>query len=142
MKLKLPKPPSVNQIYGYTSRGKFARSYITKRGKEFFTEAIKAIKEQQDITDSIEYPLIAHVDLYTSRGQDLDNILKPVFDSLGNICTICEVKFSTKKPCKCGKRLSVIHNDSQIKKIIAEFHKIKGKENQRVELLLEQYDIR
>lgn len=100
MKITLPKPPSINHIYGFTSRGGFARSYITKVGKTWFDEAGYRLKEQVLPGDSITQNLTLSVELYTARRQDVDNILKPLLDLL--------------------QKQAVIENDSQIYKLTVE----------------------
>lgn len=82
MKVTLPKPPSINHIYGYTSRGGFARSYITKKGKEWFDTVApiltKAYKRKSPIDTEVEVWIVLH----TAYRQDVDNIAKPILDSL------------------------------------------------------------
>lgn len=81
MKLTLPKPPTTNHIYGYTSKGGFARSYITKDGKTFFAEAEKTIRQQnkkKPITEECEI----WINVYTSTRRDVDGSIKPILDVL------------------------------------------------------------
>ena len=100
MKLTLPKPPSINHIYGFTSRGGFARSYITKIGKTWFEEAGYRLKEQIPAGEPITQNLTISIELHTARRQDVDNILKPILDLL--------------------QKQEVIENDSQIYKLTVE----------------------
>lgn len=80
MKFTLPKPPSINHIYGYTAKGGFARSYITREGKEWFEAAGRIVsnKNRKPISSEMEI----YVELHTARAQDVDNILKPILDLL------------------------------------------------------------
>jgi len=119
MKFTFPKPPSINHIYGYTARGGFARSYITREGQEWFRAAAVLIKEQ--LTNSAPFPpltvpLSATVHLYTAYRRDLDNSLKPLFDVL--------------------QKELVIENDVLIEEVHAYKHKV-SKEEERVEIELE-----
>lgn len=100
MKISLPKPPSINHIYGFTSRGGFARSYITKIGKTWFEEAGYQLKAQLPKAEPLTENLSISVELHTARRQDVDNILKPILDLL--------------------QKQAVIENDSQIYKLTVE----------------------
>lgn len=76
------KPPSINHIYGYTCQRGFARSYITKEGKDWFEEASLLLKTQWNKITFTE-PCGVRIILYTNRmTQDVDNILKPTLDLL------------------------------------------------------------
>lgn len=136
MSLVFPKPPSLNHIYGYTSHGGFARSYITKKGKDWFKEALQIISESdyQYLKEPISDQLEIHIDLYTRRNQDIDNILKPTLDSLGSYCFLCGTKCTSRTDCDCGKNMKVIVDDKNVFKLIANKHKIKSPEPERVEV--------
>lgn len=82
MKLILPKPPTTNHIYGFTSRGGFARSYITADGKKFFEDAAEAIKKQWKKKTPIDKECEVWIQVYTSRLRDVDGSAKPVLDAL------------------------------------------------------------
>lgn len=82
MKATLPKPPSINHIYGYSARGGYARSYITKEGKDWFENAGKLLKKQWKKRKMMEEQCEVWVELHTSRRQDVDNIAKPLLDLL------------------------------------------------------------
>lgn len=82
IQLILPKPPSINHIYGYTSRRGFAQSYITKEGKDWFKEAEDLVHKQHKKKTPIETEIEVWIRLYTARRQDVDNILKPLLDLL------------------------------------------------------------
>ncbi len=118
MKIILPKPPSINHIYGFTSRGGFARSYITKIGKTWFDEAGYKLKEQILPGDSITQTLCISIELHTARRQDVDNILKPLLDLL--------------------QKQAIIENDAQIYKLTVEKFRCKIPE-ERVILELTPY---
>lgn len=119
MKFVLPKPPSINHIYGFTSRGGFARSYITKDGKKWFDEVTEIYKKQYKRKNPIGTEIEVWIELYTNYyRQDVDNIAKPILDSL--------------------QKNGVIENDSLIYKIDIEKFKC-GKEEQRVEVELQGY---
>ena len=120
MKFVLPKPPSINHIYGFTSRGGFARSYITKEGKLWFEEAGYAVKQQSTKRKPITTPVEIFIDLYTSRRQDIDNILKPVFDLF--------------------QKQGVYENDAQIIRLSAEKHKCKVAD-EHVEVQITPYEV-
>jgi Holliday junction resolvase RusA-like endonuclease len=131
MVVDLPKPPSINHIYGLTSSGKFARSYMTKQGVEWFKEASKKLhnySRRKPITDDVE----VWITLYTARDQDVDNILKPILDLLGGWCFKCDSKFTSRKDCKCKARWSILANDRQVYKLDVEKEKVDTKEEERV----------
>lgn len=119
LKAVLPKPPSINHIYGFTSRGGFARSYITKEGKNWFDEAALKLKAQIKKKKPIESDLEITIDLYTARRQDVDNIVKPILDLL--------------------QKNNVVVNDSQIYRLTVEKYKCKVIE-ERVEISLWGYE--
>ena len=115
-KLVLPKPPSINHIYGYTSRGGFARSYITKEGKEWFEKAGKELKKQWNKRVPIKTEVEVYIELYTAYyRQDVDNILKPILDLL--------------------EKETIIENDSQVTMLNVQKYKCK-KTEQKVEVLV------
>lgn len=119
MKLVLPKPPSINHIYGLTSVGGYAHSYITLEGKAWFEECIFKTRMwglKYKIPKYAKTKLKVDIELYTNVvGQDLDNINKPVLDLL--------------------QKAFIIDND----KYIYELHSVKkmcDKDQQRIELSL------
>lgn len=133
----LSKPPSINHIYGYTSRGGFARSFITKEGVAWFNESIDILLDTYDKSHQpIENNLKFHIHLFTARDQDIDNILKPILDLFGGMCLDCKGKFSSRKACKCGEKRSVIANDKQVVELEVIKTKIKDKDSQRVDIVL------
>lgn len=132
MKLILEKPPSVNHLYGYTARGGFARSYITKEGILWFEEMAAVIGKsfkRKTITDPVE----VWVELYHIRKKtDTDNILKALFDLLSKRCVECQTKIINKKGCVCGKNHSVLLDDDLIYKHTVEKFKINTGEKEHV----------
>lgn len=133
----LPKPPSINHIYGYTSRGGFARSFITKEGVAWFNNSIDTLTQTYAIGHSpITEPVKFHIHLFTSRDQDIDNILKPILDLFGGMCLDCRGKFSSRKPCKCGTRRSVIANDKQVVELEVLKTRVKKKDDEKVWIIL------
>ncbi len=118
----LPKPPSTNHIYGYTSRGGFARSYITKKGQEWFAEATYLIRSQTSKYPSFKETdkLEVYIKLYTAYGNDVDNINKPILDAL-------------------AKHANLIPNDVQVHKLTTEKFHCK-KDEQKVEVAISIYD--
>lgn len=123
MVITLPKPPSVNQIYGLTSRGSFARSYMTKAGVDWFESAGNLLKKQLHNRKSIDADVELWINLYTSRAhQDIDNILKPTLDLLAGWCRKCQTKFTSRKDCICKEKFSALVNDKQVYKLDIEKH--------------------
>lgn len=114
-KIILPKPPSINHIYGYTAQGGFARSYITKEGKAWFEEAAWEIKTQWRKKTPIEIPCEIWIELHTSRisQQDGDNVLKPILDSMQkngvikNDALFYDIHISKKKVTKAEERVEI-----------------------------------
>lgn len=116
MKFVVTKPPTTNHIYGFTSRGGFARSYITKEGKIWFTENEASLRKVWHGKKSIETPLEVWIVLYTSRDRDIDGSLKPVLDVL--------------------QHAEIIKNDSQIYKMDVEKIKCKtGEDRLEIEIM-------
>ena len=107
MKLILPKPPTTNHIYGYTSRKGFASSYITKEGKQFFIDAQIAIKKQNNLP-IITVPCEVWVNVFTSTRRDVDGSIKPVLDVLQKAAVIENdylfyALHATREKCKKGE---------------------------------------
>lgn len=131
MKIQIPKPPSVNHIYGLSSRGGFARSYITKEGVLWFETAAKICGKnfkRKPIADDVE----VYIELYHARKQDVDNINKPILDLLSKWCLKCQTKVDRRKGCRCGKNLVVMIDDDQVYRLTTEKHKIEKGEEERV----------
>lgn len=80
--ITLPKPPTTNHIYGITSRGGFARMYITADGKAWFKEAAILIKQQYGRRSPIKEECEIWLTTYTSTRRDADANNKPVLDAL------------------------------------------------------------
>lgn len=115
MKVTLPKPPTTNHIYGFTSKGGFARSYVTKEGKLFFEEAEKIIKKVWK-KKPIEAPCEVWIQVYTSRMRDVDGSAKPILDAL--------------------QKNGVVKNDSQFYKMDIERFSCKvGEDRVEVEIM-------
>jgi Holliday junction resolvase RusA-like endonuclease len=136
MIVTLPKPPSINHIYGYTSAGGFARSYITKRGKDWFSSAAQELVSQvyQKKLTPIEKPVFLRICLYTSRMQDIDNILKPILDLLSGTCLECQNKYTTRTACYCGKKIGVLKDDRYVFELFVKKIKVEKKLEERVEV--------
>ena len=75
--ITLPKCPSTNHIYKYTSQGGFARSYISKEGNLWFSNAGLLLKSQYKKYHT--GPVSFYIKLYCIRN-DIDGIIKPVLD--------------------------------------------------------------
>lgn len=119
MKAVLPKPPSINHIYGYTSKGGFARSYITREGKIWFDKASEILKKEYRRKEPIRVEVEVWIVLYTNYyRQDVDNIAKPILDSL--------------------QKNGVLENDALVYKLDIEKFKC-SKEEQRVEIEIQGY---
>jgi Holliday junction resolvase RusA-like endonuclease len=123
VKIQTPKPPSVNHIYGFTARGGFARSYITKEGVLWFTGSSKLIGKTFKRT-TIADPVEIWIELYHKRRQDVDNVLKPILDLLSKWCVKCQGKVNRGKGCHCGKNHTVLLDDDQVYKLNIEKHQV------------------
>jgi len=77
MKITLPKPPSTNHIYKFTSQGGFARSYISKEGNLWFSNAGLILKSHYKTC--YDGPVSFYIKLYCIRN-DIDGIIKPTLD--------------------------------------------------------------
>jgi Holliday junction resolvase RusA-like endonuclease len=113
MKISLPKPPSVNHIYGLSSTSGHARSYITAEGVAWFQQACSILDKQFD-KETITTPIAVLVKLYHYRKQDIDNINKPLLDSLHKWCLKCQTRIVRKIGCKCNQNHKVIEDDDQV----------------------------
>ena len=83
--ITLPKPPSVNHLYGITCRSGYARKYVTSKGNAWFEEAGLLLRSQYKKKHTKEIDL--YVKFYTIRG-DIDNIGKALLDLLQKTGTI------------------------------------------------------
>lgn len=104
---------------------------MTKEGIEWFKEAGKRLKKYARPSNPIETQVEVWIQLYTSRDQDVDNIIKPTLDLFGGWCLSCDTKFSSRKGCKCGKMVSLLANDKQVYKLDVEKHKC-SKEDEHI----------
>lgn len=131
MKIQIPKPPSVNHIYGFTARGGFARSYITKEGVLWF-ETTAALCGKSFKRKPIADPVEVWIELYHTRKQDVDNVLKPILDLLSKWCVKCQGKVDRRKGCYCGKNLTVLVDDDQVYRLNIEKYQIKKGEEEHI----------
>ena len=75
--LHISRPPSVNTLYGITRRG---IKYITKKGKDWFTENLWEVKRQLPQVKALRE---CEVEIKLKAIQlDVDNSLKACFDLL------------------------------------------------------------
>lgn len=120
MKLTVSKPPSTNHIYGITSRGGYAKMYLTAEGKAWFEESILLVKTQAKKQKMIKNELEVNIDFYTAYygRQDVDGIIKPAQDLL--------------------QKAGIIENDVLIYRITSEKFKCK-KGEERLEINLMGY---
>ena len=86
MKLILPIPPSVNEMYRHHGH----ITYKTKIAKDWIKECLKLIKVRKPYKGSVDLS----VNFYFKRDRDIDNSLKALLDLL--------------------QEASVIENDSQV----------------------------
>ena len=87
IELILPWPPTVNHIW---KRGK-GRTYLTKKGVEWYAKAVEQIHSQHQPTSATER-ISVHVDLYPPNRVrwDLDNRTKCVLDALVRASVIAD----------------------------------------------------
>ena len=90
MKFTIPKPPSVNHLYGLHGHIK----YITRAGKEWFEEAGWRIREQTTIGVPMRECEIK-MTAYIIQG-DWDNLLKATFDLMTKMGIVEDDKFIMK----------------------------------------------
>jgi len=135
--ISLPKPPSINHIYGYTSRGGFARSFITKEGVAWFKNSSQILAEHYSwLKTPIEENVSVQIELFTARHQDIDNVIKPILDLLAGVCLDCQGKFTSRKACPCGHNRSVLENDKYVTKLEVTKTKVKHVVNEKVNIYL------
>ena len=82
MKFIFPKPPTTNNIYKITSRGKFARIYIGPEGAEWFKRATEVIRKAYRRKKPIETECEIFINIFTSTRRDVDGSIKPIMDSM------------------------------------------------------------
>lgn len=126
MSVTLPRPPSINNLYGSTySKGRIIK-FVGKIGKAWFETAgwelkrqLKYGRNQMAVTDSTDDVLV-YITLYTCRKQDLDNIGKVILDLL--------------------VKQQVIHDDSQVVELHMYKEKVKTVKEERVVVGLEKWE--
>lgn len=131
MVITLNKPPTVNHLYGFTSRGGFAHSYVTKDGKQWFKDSLEIIHSKLKLEKPIDYKCTLFLTLFTQRPRDIDNCLKAVQDVLQK-CYKCQ-------KAKCSHDQRIICNDNLIYLIRAEKVMVKKKEEERVQFMVSPY---
>ncbi len=72
----LPKPPSVNHLYGHN---KWGGLYLKKEAKDWLTESMWILRKQEAYK-TIDTPVRVEIEFYTWMISDLDNILKITLD--------------------------------------------------------------
>ena len=79
--LELPYPPTVNN-YTTVSRG---RKILSEKGRAYKDEAELLLMQQVHNPVPLEGPLKVYIQVYVPdrRRRDMDNILKPILDQLG-----------------------------------------------------------
>ena len=77
MVLKIRKPPALNNLYGHNKFGSF---YLKADGRVWKEECIYLIKSSG--LEEIEGEVELWIKLKTCRHQDIDSILKILFDSI------------------------------------------------------------
>ena len=89
MILLLPFPPSINtywkQVVIKLKSGKSFRSTaLSKRARQFRTDALISIKQQYPVHQLIDYPVRVTIQLHppTLRAYDVDNFNKGILDVL------------------------------------------------------------
>lgn len=106
MKLTLPIPPSVNQMYRHHGH----ITYKTKVAKDWIKLCLASIKTRKTIKGHVDLS----VNFYFKRDRDIDNSLKALLDVL--------------------QESKMIENDSQVYSLLAT--KDFDKDNPRVEVCL------
>lgn len=77
--IELPWPPSINNYYSVVH----GRKVLSKRGRQYKKDAVHLMMEQvigKNLQGKVAINIHAHPP--DNRKRDLDNILKPVLDSL------------------------------------------------------------
>jgi len=133
----LPKPPTVNTIYKYSSAGGFARSYISAAGQQWFAAASRIVAstlaaQYPDAIFPFTVPIALTLELHTARYQDIDGFLKPVLDVLSNVCLACFQKGSTRKKCPCGQNKSLMQDDALVTSLMVTKIKVPHKTDEKV----------
>jgi Holliday junction resolvase RusA-like endonuclease len=115
IKLTLPKPPSINHLYG---NNRWGGKYIKAEKKAWFTEAGWIIKSQVKLEKPIKECSIIII-LHTIR-MDLDNILKATLD--------------------CLAQNNLIENDRYVMEMYLRKEKVKHAKDEKVEIEIIEYD--
>lgn len=106
-------PLSVNQLWRFNSYTK--KMYRTKIYTEWLTELQNQARAQMKGLEMITYNCICEVDFHISHDNDIDNMLKSLFDGMTSI---------------------VMEDDALIHQLIATKHEVKrGDEKIEVKLL-------
>lgn len=123
IKLTLPSPPSLNELYG---RNRFGGVHKKKAHRDFMATVQKIITEKK--IKPFKKPVRLEISWYRpSKRGDLDNIMKTLFDALE--VPVVKVK---RKVVDIGK-YGLYHNDSQVDQLLA--CKNDDKKNPRVEIV-------
>jgi len=116
MKFTIPKPPSVNHLYGLHGHIK----YITKKGKEWFETAGLTIREQTTIGEPLMRCRL-YVNTYIMDQSDLDNLLKATQDLLTH--------------------MRIIEDDKYIMEIHMQKTIVKHRKQEQLEVEIQKYEI-
>ena len=114
MKFSIPKPPSVNTLYGFHGWHK----YMTKRGKEWFEEAGWKIREQVPYTGKPLRESKLTIVAYIIQG-DIDNLLKATQDLL--------------------TQMEIIEDDRYIMHIDMTKFVVHHRKDERLDIIIEKY---
>lgn len=118
-RIVLPKPVSVNALYRTTCRNGYASVYMSRRGKEWFNEAMSIIHSKR-IKKHIDNDCIVYVWLYTCRNGDIDNISKVSLDLL--------------------QHTGVIENDKQVVELHLYKERVHKVKDEKMEMQVERWE--
>lgn len=82
--LELPFPPTVNTYWRTAVRGKFATTYVSKKGKQYASDVAVVVRERFGNVEPTSklLSLKIRVVMPDRRKRDLDNLLKAPLDAL------------------------------------------------------------
>lgn len=81
MRLALPFPPSVNQMWRSPRTGKLAgKTLLSAEGRHYREKVAGLLHVAEPLTGRVAVSIIAHMP--DRRRRDLDNLCKGIFDSL------------------------------------------------------------
>ena len=117
IRLELPYPPSANKMWRAVNVGGRVRNILSREGRAYRASAVPAVAAQVAGVAKIAGDAIVFIEMLPPdrRRRDLDNIIKPVLDTLtkGGVWSddyqVVEIHAVRSAPCAHGKIIVEVH---------------------------------